>query len=93
MMKTFALLSLALLLAACAGLTPEERAAKMERDVDEMIRVYGPACEKLGYKNDSDHWRDCLLRLSADERRSQYLNRPTTTSCIGRRGFYNCTTF
>lgn len=92
-MKTLALLSLTLLLAACAALTPEERAAKMAQEVDEMIRVYGPACEKLGFPNDSDPWRDCVLRLSADERRIQYLNRPTTTSCFGRRGFYHCTTF
>lgn len=92
-MKSPALLLIPLLLAGCAALTPEERAAKVEREVDEMIRIYGPACEKLGYKNDSDHWRDCVLRLSADERRQQYINRPTTTSCIGRRGFYHCTTF
>lgn len=92
-MKNPALLLIPLLLAACAALTPEERAAKVEQEVDEMIRVYGPACEKLGFQNDSDPWRNCVLRLSGDDRRLQYINRPTTTSCVGRRGFFNCTTF
>lgn len=92
-MKTLSVLCSLALLAGCATLTPEEQAAKMEREVDEMIRIYGPACEKLGYKADSDLWRDCILRLSSDDRRYQYLNRPTTTSCVGRRGFFNCTTF
>lgn len=92
-MKTPVLLLITLLVAACATLTPEERAAKVEREIDEMIRIYGPACEKLGFRSDSDQWRDCVLRLSADERRLQYINRPTTTSCVGRRGFFHCTTF
>jgi hypothetical protein len=92
-MKTPALLLIPLILAGCATLTPEERAAKVEREVDEMIRIYGPACEKLGFQSDSDPWRNCVLRLSADERSLQYINRPTTTSCVGRRGFFHCTTF
>lgn len=32
--------------------------------MDRMILVYGPACEKLGYKNDTDMWRDCILQIS-----------------------------
>ena len=77
-------------LAGCA--TPEERAAQWQAEVENMIVVYGPGCEKLGYKRDDDKWRDCLLRLSArDERR--YSRYPTSTSCIGHRGFFNCTTF
>ena len=47
------------LLAACA--TPAEQAAMMNREVDRMIVVYGPACEKLGYKSDTD--------LRSEERR------------------------
>ena len=56
-----------------------------------MIQLYGPGCEKLGYKNDSDPWRECVLRLAQrDERYSRY---PISTNCIGHRGFMQCTTF
>jgi hypothetical protein len=77
-------------LAGCA--TNEQRAAQMQAEIDQMIAVYGPACERIGYKADDDKWRDCVLRLSArDDRR--YTRYPTTTSCFGHRGFFNCTTF
>ena len=89
-MRTWIFIAAVLGLAGCV--TPAERAARWQAEVDNMITVYGPACEKLGYKRDDDHWRDCLLRLSArDERR--YSRSPTTTSCFGHRGFFNCTTF
>jgi len=82
--------SLALGLAGCA--TPDQRAAQVQAEVNEMIAVYGPACEKLGYKADDDRWRDCVLRLAArDDRR--YTRFPTTTSCFGHRGFFHCSTF
>ncbi len=82
-----------LLLAALPGcMTQAERAAAAKADVDEMVKVYGPACEKLGYTKDTDQWRDCILRLrSHDDARYQY--RPSTTTCVGQHGFYNCTTF
>jgi hypothetical protein len=81
---------LAALLLGCA--TPAERAALVQAEVEEMIKVYGPACEKLGYTKDSDPWRECVLRLGT---RDDYLyrTRPTTTTCVGHRGFYNCTTY
>ena len=88
-MRAFAVTVLVLFIAACA--TQAERAAQVQRDVDDMIRVYGPGCEKLGYKPDSDLWRDCVLRLSTKdslERRDF-----TTTNCIGSRGFVHCSTF
>jgi len=88
-MRTFALSVVMIFLAGCV--TQAERAAQVQRDVDDMIRVYGPGCEKLGYKPDSDLWRDCVLRLSTKdslERRDF-----TTTDCIGSRGFVHCTTF
>ncbi len=89
MLRTL-ILSVVLLLAGCA--TPAERAARMEAEVDEMIQVYGPACDKLGYKRDSDTWRDCVIRLNtAVEQR--YYSRPTTTTCFGHRGFFTCDTF
>jgi hypothetical protein len=79
------------LLSGCAT-TPQERAARVQKEVEEMLVVYGPACEKLGYAADTDPYRDCVLRLNNRDR-LMYLTRPTTTSCIGHRGFYNCTTF
>ena len=83
---------LAMNLSGCATLTPAERAARMQVEVEEMIKIYGPACEKLGYSPDSDEWRDCILRLSAKEE-FRYRTYPMTTNCVGHRGFYNCTTF
>lgn len=88
-MRKFMLLSLAALLAACA--TPEERAAQYQREVDAMVQVYGPACDRLGYKSDSDPWRDCILRLNARESFARPY--PTTTHCFGHRGFLSCTSF
>ena len=85
-MRTLLYLALVTTLAGCA--TPEERAARAQREVEEMIQVYGPACDKLGFANGTDEWRNCILRLSARE----YSTRPTTTTCFGHRGFYHCTT-
>lgn len=86
-------LALAALIAGCASPTPEERAAKMEHEIDEMIIVYGPSCEKLGFKADTDEWRNCILRLSVKESYEQYRSAPTTTTCFGHRGFFQCSTF
>jgi len=89
-MRTWTTIAAAALLAGCA-VTAEQRAAQVEADVDRMIATYGPACEKLGYKANDDKWRDCVLRLATrDERRYPP---PVMTSCIGHRGFFNCTTF
>lgn len=78
-----------LLLAAISGCVSQaQRAAAIQAEVDDMIKVYGPACEKLGYAKDTDPWRDCILRLRAHDDR--YMTRPTTTNCVGSRGFYNC---
>jgi len=87
-MRTLLCLAAAGLLAGCA--TSAERAAQIEREVDEMIQVYGPACDRLGFRSDTDEWRNCILRLSA---REMYYTRPATTTCFGRRGFYHCTLF
>ncbi len=82
-----------LLFAALAGcMTDAERIAAEKADVDQMIKVYGPACEKLGYAKDTDPWRDCLLRLRAHDD-ARYRTYPATTTCVGQRGFYNCTSF
>jgi hypothetical protein len=81
---------LAALITGCA--TPAERAAAVQRDVEDMIQVYGPGCEKLGYKADTDAWRDCVLRLATKESIDRYRLAPATTSCIGHRGFFQCST-
>lgn len=78
-------------LAGCA--TPAERATLLLAEMDNMITIYGPACEKLGYKRDDDNWRDCVLHLSARDDERRYSRSTRTTSCFGSRGFVNCTTF
>ena len=88
-MRALALFVLTMFVAGCV--TQAERAARVQRDVDDMILVYGPGCEKLGYKTDSDPWRDCVLRLSTKDRLER--NDFTTTNCIRSRGFVQCTTF
>ncbi|MFL6631266.1 MAG: hypothetical protein ACJ8HJ_02990 [Massilia sp.] len=89
-MRTTMALTLALLLGGCA--TQAERAAQQQREVDDMIAVYGPACERLGNARDSEQWRSCILSL--DTRNTlRYRTAPTTTTCFGHRGFFNCSTF
>jgi hypothetical protein len=90
-MRTIPLLGAIALLAACA--TPAERAAQMEREVEGMVQIYGPACTKLGYKADTDAWRDCVLNLSDQENTRRYSTRPMTTTCFGHRGFFHCSGF
>lgn len=60
----------ALLLAACS--TPQERAARMQADMDRIIVEYGPACARLGYQAQSDQWRNCLLQLSTKDDIARY---------------------
>lgn len=90
-MRAVLLLGLTALLAACA--TPAERAAQMEREVDRMIQIYGPACSKLGYKPETDAWRDCVLSLNNQDNAQRYATRPMTGTCFGHRGFFHCSSF
>jgi hypothetical protein len=69
-MRRFIVLPLMLLMAACT--TPQERAARLQAEVDQMMVVYGPACNKLGYPAGSDQWRDCVLRLAARDDAERY---------------------
>lgn len=46
---------LVVLLAGCA--TAEQQA-------ENVVKVYGPYCDKLGYARDSDAWRDCVRQQS-----------------------------
>jgi hypothetical protein len=81
-------------LAALTGcMTTAERAAIMQAEVDEMVAVYGPACEKLGFQSGTDAWRNCVLGLSAQKSRERYLAYPRSATCWGQRGFYSCTGF
>ena len=88
-MRSYFPVLLVAFVASCA--TPEQRAARVEQEVAVMTQEYGPGCERLGYKADTDPWRDCVLRLatkSALERREIM-----TTNCIGNRGFFSCSSF
>ena len=88
-MRALAVSILMLFVAGCV--TQAQRAAQVQREVEEMIGVYGPGCEKLGFKSDSDQWRDCVLRLATKDKleRRDF----TTTNCVGSRGFFHCSTF
>jgi hypothetical protein len=88
-MRAFIVSLLLVLVAGCQ--TQAERAAQVEREVEQMIQVYGPGCEKLGYKSDSDPWRECVLRLA--HRDDRYYRYPISSTCIGNHGFVQCTTF
>lgn len=50
---------IALFLAACA--TPEQRAASSKWYAD---NIYGPQCEGLGMKKDTDEYRSCLVQMA-----------------------------
>lgn len=90
-MRLLISLVLGTLLAGCQ--TQAERVAEQEREVEDMIVVYGPACDRLGYQRNSDPWRDCLLRLSTKDSLDRYSGFPVTTSCFGHHGFLQCTSF
>ena len=72
-MRALAVCLFAILVAGCV--TQSERAAQVQRDVDDMIQVYGPGCEKLGYKTDSDQWRDCVVKLATKDNLERYKQR------------------
>ena len=69
-MRTSIVLAAALLLSACA--TPQERAARKQAEMAEMIVVYGPACERLGYAQQTDQWRSCIISLSTKDDVQRY---------------------
>ena len=91
-MRKLLSLFLIALLAGCA-MTPAEREAQMQREVDRMIQTYGPMCDKLGYTRDSDPWRDCVVKLDTKNSYERFANRPTMASCFGHHGFFQCTSF
>jgi len=66
--------TLACTLAACS--TPQERAAHKQAEVEQMMVIYGPACQRLGYAPDSDPWRSCVLQLNEQDDRLRYRSSP-----------------
>ena len=92
-MRTLIILALSAFIAGCA--TDAERSAQQQREMERMMAVYGPACQKLGFNADSDRWRDCVLRLNAQDSFERYSRGPYTTTCFGghRGGFIQCTSF
>jgi hypothetical protein len=46
----------------------------------------------LGYKADSDPWRDCIIRLAAKDNLERY-SRDYSINCIGHAGFFQCSRF
>ncbi|OIR17681.1 hypothetical protein GALL_19020 [mine drainage metagenome] len=54
-------LSVMTLLAGCAS-NPAEEQAKAIKQMEYKMQVYGPACEKLGFKNNTDLWRECIQK-------------------------------
>jgi hypothetical protein len=89
-MRLFITLILAGVLAGCA--TQAERTAQAQHDVEQMMQTYGPACEKLGYKADSDPWRNCVLRLDQKDNHDRRAY-PMMTSCFGYPGLVQCSSF
>ena len=71
----------AALLSACA--TPQEKAARAQADVEQMMQQYGPACTRLGYQENSDQWRNCVLQLNAKDDLQRY--GPSYYAGFGRR--------
>lgn len=91
MWRTGMWILLSAVLSAC--MTPAERIEEAKADAEYMVKIYGPACDKLGFSKDTDPWRACLLQMRAhDDERFRAL-RPSTTNCVGQRGFYHCTSF
>ena len=81
------------LMSACAG--PQQQAAEQDKQVDRMVAVYGPACSRLGYAEQTDPWRNCVLQLYGQRSnvvRYAYEGGDTNVirSCVGRRGFFEC---
>lgn len=86
-MRMFHHLSMLALLCGCA-VTPAEREARMQREVDQMIQAYGPICDKLGYKRDTDPWRDCVVKLDTKNSYERLANQPIMHPYFSPYGFY-----
>ena len=82
-MRVLGSLAVVAFVAACAS--EAELVAQKQSDADRMVRIYGPACERLGYVPDRDQWRNCVLRLNTKDALESY-DSPATTGCFGPAG-------
>jgi hypothetical protein len=92
LMRAMTSLALIAFLAGCAS--EADLVAQKERQIDEMVRIYGPACTRLGFQPDTNQWRDCVLRLSTKDSLERR-NYPASISCFGPAGLglVDCTVF
>ena len=73
MRLAFLPLAMVALLAACT--TPTQRAAALAAETEQMMQLYGPSCDRLGYTSQSDAWRSCVLQMNIlDNTRYGYPN-------------------
>jgi hypothetical protein len=86
------LIMVTIALAGCA--TPAEQAARMEREMERVVEIYGPACERLGFKRNEDPWRNCVLRLAQERNYYQYGCYPMgASSCFSSPSMLHYTCF
>lgn len=64
-LRLSAAIGLAVLVSACS--TPQEKSARAQADMAELMNIYGPACSQLGYAANTDPWRECVLHLGTRE--------------------------
>jgi hypothetical protein len=69
-MRTLTVLGLIAFVFGCA--TNAELATQKSHKAEQMMVVYGPACQKLGYQENTDPWRDCVLRMNGRDRLDYY---------------------
>lgn len=84
-MRIVMMLVAALVLALTGCSTPQERAAKegqrRQAEMALMIAEYGPACTQVGYAQNTDPWRNCVVQQAANaEAKKGWLS----TSIFGR---------
>jgi len=87
-MRTLMLILALSTLAACS--TPADRAARAQKEVEQMMQEFGPACDKLGFAHDSDAWRNCVLKLGVEQNAQRY---PVMTTCYRSPGLLHCDSF
>jgi hypothetical protein len=75
--RLLTLSSILLFIAGCAS-NPAAEKEQAVRLMAHKIEIYGPACEKLGYKAETDAWRECIQNeygqaIARQQRQLDYL--------------------
>lgn len=70
-MRASTVLSLATVLLAACGSTPEMTAYR-EDPIMALSTQYGPGCEKLGYGKGTEQWRHCIAGSSRHDDLARY---------------------